>query len=100
MTRHARLAGALALTLAPFIASCDGDGVDFDRTRPTVTSTNPAAGATGVARDVDVMATFSEPVASSSVSTTTFTLTPAAGAAVAATVSVTGSTATLSPSAP
>ena len=100
MTHHARLAGALALALAPLIVSCDGDGVDFDRTPPTVTSTTPAAGATEVDLDVDITATFSEPIASASVSTTTFTLTPAGGTAVAAAVSASGSTATLSPSAP
>lgn len=97
MTRLARLAGAFALALAPFITSCDGDGVDFDRTPPTVSSTSPAAGATGVDLDVDVTATFSEPVATATVSSTTFTLTPAGGAAVAATATASGSTATLTP---
>jgi hypothetical protein len=100
MNPHARLAGALALALAPLVASCDGDGVDFDRTPPTVTSTSPAAGATAIDLDVDVSATFSEPIATATFSTTTFTLTPAGGTAIAATISASGSTATLSPAAP
>jgi hypothetical protein len=102
MTLQPRLFGAVVLSLAPFIASCDGEGVDFDRTAPTVTATNPGAGATNVARDAAVSATFSEELASSSVTSSTFTLTPAGGAAIAGTVAlVTGNTtATFTPSSP
>ena len=89
------------MLLAPFIASCGDDGgVDFDRTAPTVMATTPTAGATGVDRSTTVSATFSEAMLGSSITTTTFTLTPAGGAAVAGTVASSGTTATLTPAAP
>lgn len=62
-----------------------GGGGGGDTTSPTVTTTTPASGATGVALDADVTATFSEDVAG--VDGTTFTLRPTGGAAVLATVS-------------
>ena len=67
-----------------------------DVTPPTVTSTTPAAGATGVVVSSSVTATFSEPVDPASV---TFTLTPAGGAAVAGqlTVAADGLSATFTP---
>ena len=69
-----------------------------DTTAPTVTSKSPAANATSVATGTSVTATFSEAV--TGVSGSTFTLTPAGGADVAATVSYNSSTntATLVPS--
>ncbi|MGE5189381.1 MAG: Ig-like domain-containing protein, partial [Gemmatimonadota bacterium] len=73
-------------------------GAAPDTTAPAVTSTNPANGATGVAVNAAVTATFSEAV--KNVSTTTFTLAPAAGGAgVNGTVTVSGATATFTPSA-
>ncbi|MGI9043509.1 MAG: Ig-like domain-containing protein [Gemmatimonadaceae bacterium] len=45
-----------------------------DTTPPTVVSTVPADGATGVATNTIVSATFSEPMDSSTINTTTFTL--------------------------
>ena len=45
-----------------------------DTTPPTVTSTVPTSGATGVAADTLVTGTFTEPVQGSTVSTSTFTL--------------------------
>ena len=100
MTPRADL-GRVLLLLAPALTFCDGDGAEGDRTPPTVISTTPTAGATGVARNTTVTATFSEPVTSTSISTTTFTLTPAGGAPVAATVNASSATsATLTPSAP
>jgi hypothetical protein len=45
-----------------------------DTTRPRVTSTSPAANATGVAPSANVTATFSEAMMSSSINTTTFKL--------------------------
>jgi len=48
-----------------------------DTTPPTVTSTTPAAGATGVQVSANVSAVFSEAV--NGVSTSSFTLTPQAG---------------------
>ncbi len=66
---------------------------------PTLTARTPAVGATNVARNVNVTATFSEPVAATSVTTTSFTLTPAGGTPVAAAVTVAGAVATLNPTA-
>jgi hypothetical protein len=69
-----------------------------DSTPPIVTAKTPAAGAANVAIATSVTATFSEPVAG--VSGSSFTLTAAGGAAVAANVSynVATRTATLDPS--
>jgi hypothetical protein len=55
-----------------------------DTTPPTVTSKTPASGATGVQVSASVSAVFSEAV--NGVSTGSFTLTPAGGSALAATV--------------
>ncbi|WP_324278581.1 Ig-like domain-containing protein [Blastococcus brunescens] len=77
-----------------------GGGGGGDTTRPTVASTAPTGGATGVAVGTSVTATFSEDVVG--VSGTTFTLAPAAGGAnVGATVSYDSATrvATLDPAA-
>jgi hypothetical protein len=70
-----------------------------DTTPPVVTVKTPTAGAANVAVSTNVTATFSEPVAG--VSGSSFTLTPAGGAAVAANVSydLATRTATLDPSA-
>jgi hypothetical protein len=100
MNYRAGFLGVL-LSLAAFLTSCGGDGgVDFDRRRPTVTATTPAAGATGLAVNATVSATFSEVVASSSVTTSTFTVTPTGGTPIAGTVSASGTTATFTPAAP
>jgi hypothetical protein len=94
-----RLLGVL-LAIAPQLVSCNDDGIiDGDRTAPTVTATTPGAGATRVARNTTVTATFSEAVAANSLTTATFTLTPAGGAAVAGSVTTSGTTATFTPSA-
>lgn len=75
----------------------------IDVTAPTVTANNPTDGATGVAAGTTVTGTFSEPMASSSITSTTFTLadTTNGGSAVAATVAYNAGTqvATLTPSA-
>jgi methionine-rich copper-binding protein CopC len=70
-----------------------------DITPPLVTDKIPAAGAANIAVVTHVSATFSEPV--SGVNGSSFTLTPAGGAAVAASVSYDSATrtATLTPSA-
>jgi hypothetical protein len=57
----------------------------IDATPPTVTSRNPACGAAGVAADTTVAATFSEPMAASSITATRVVL-EQGGTAVAATV--------------
>lgn len=70
-----------------------------DLTPPTVTSTSPAAGATGVAVGSDVTATFSEPMLESSIDGTTFTLRDPSSNLVPASVTYEGpsQTATLDP---
>ncbi len=73
-------------------------GAAPDTTPPTVGATNPANLATGVAVNTAITATFSEAV--KNISTTTFTLAPAAGgAAVSGNVTLSGNTATFTPSA-
>lgn len=86
---HKRI--ALALTLA--LAGCTAAPLTSP---PTLASTSPADKATNVARDASITATFSEPMVSSSIGATTFTLSPA----VAGTVSSSGATATFKPSQP
>ena len=72
-----------------------------DATAPSVISTAPAAGASGVATSAIVTATFSEPMNPASISASTFSLTPSGGASVAAAFSYDGPTRTarLTPSA-
>jgi LmbE family N-acetylglucosaminyl deacetylase len=70
-----------------------------DTTPPTVTAVTPASGATNVSLGTSVSATFSEAIAPASVNGTSFVLRDGNGNAVAATVSGSGSTATLQPSA-
>jgi LmbE family N-acetylglucosaminyl deacetylase len=70
-----------------------------DTTPPTVSAVTPAAGATNVSLGTSVSATFSEPIAPASVTGTSFVLRDPGGNALAASVSASGSTATLQPSA-
>jgi O-glycosyl hydrolase/methionine-rich copper-binding protein CopC len=69
---------------------------------PTVTAVTPGNGSTGVAAGTTVTATFSEAMSASTITASTFTLTPQGGAAVSATVSYNAATltATLTPKAP
>jgi O-glycosyl hydrolase len=69
---------------------------------PTVTAVTPSNGSTGVVAGTTVTATFSEAMNASTITASTFTLTPKGGAAVSATVSynATNFTATLTPKAP
>ncbi len=101
----------LAFLLTAFVAGCGsgsggpdqilgtGGAGALDTTRPTVTSTVPAAGATGVALNTSVTASFSEPMDPSTITTGTFTLACPAGTAIAGTVSYasSGNTATFDP---
>ena len=64
-----------------------------DTTAPTVSSTNPASAATGVALNQKIAATFSKAMDSSTITTTTFTLKQGT-TAVAGTVTYAGTTAT------
>ncbi len=69
---------------------------------PTVSDRTPSANATGVPTDADLSATFDRSLDASTVTTSTFTLTTAAGAAVPATVSYdeASKTVTLNPTNP
>ena len=69
---------------------------------PVVTGETPASGATGVATNTGVTATFNEAVQASSITTTTYTLKNSSGTAVAGTVAYNSSTntATLTPPRP
>lgn len=78
-----------------------GRNWNVDAVAPTVTSNTPAGGATAVVATTNVTATFSEAVDASTVNGTNFTLTNAAGTAVAATITYDAATttATLNPDA-
>jgi hypothetical protein len=73
-------------------------GATPDTTPPTVSSTVPAASATGVAIGSDLTATFSEAMIPGTLSATTFTLAGPGATEVAGVVSYTGTTATFNPS--
>ncbi|MEE9564864.1 MAG: Ig-like domain-containing protein [Candidatus Hydrothermarchaeaceae archaeon] len=68
-----------------------------DTTAPTVSSTSPAANATGVAVDVSISATFSEGMNSATITTVTFTLSTG-GSNISGTVSYSDKIATFKPS--
>ena len=68
-------------------------------TPPTVTATTPLNGATGVNVGTTVTATFSEPMDPATVNTSTFELRDSTNALVAANVSYSANTATLTPNA-
>ena len=87
--------------LAAATLSCGdaGTGPESDRTPPSVLSTDPAAGATGAARNAAIQATFSEPIAPATVTATTFTVT-SGGTGVPGTVSASGTLARWTPDAP
>jgi hypothetical protein len=73
-------------------------GATADSTAPTVISTAPASGATAVALNQKIAATFSKVMDSSTITTTTFTLKQGT-TAVAGTLSYAGATATFTPTA-
>jgi hypothetical protein len=71
-------------------------GTTISATTPAVTSTNPANGATGVALNAQVAATFNEAMNPSTITTSTFTLNQGA-TSVPGAVTYSGTTATFSP---
>src|SRR5688572_6187564 len=95
----------LAVPLAMVIAGCSGNdnkgagggGVPPDTTAPTVSSTIPTAGATGVAINRNITANFSEVMNAATITTTTFTVTAPGPVPVAGTVTYAGTVATLNP---
>jgi hypothetical protein len=68
-----------------------------DATRPTVSATSPANGATGVATNASISATFSEAMTNATLTTASFRLANAGGTPVTGTVNVNGNTATFTP---
>ncbi len=82
----------------PFVWSFTTGGAP-DTTAPTVTFTDPINGATGVATNKKVAATFSKPMDPVTINTATFTLTAPGNTPVAGTVTYVGLTATFTPAA-
>ncbi|HVY07563.1 MAG TPA: Ig-like domain-containing protein [Burkholderiales bacterium] len=71
----------------------------LDTTAPRVTGTSPWNAGTGISTGALISATFSEPMNSATLTTSTFKVTNASGGAVAGSVSVAGNVATFTPSA-
>jgi hypothetical protein len=84
----------LAAVLVVFVAGCGEETVMV----PSVVSTVPANGATNVSVNTPISATFSMPMKSSTLTSSTFTVT-SPGGAVAGAVAYSGVTATFTPSA-
>lgn len=84
---------------SPFSSSFTTEG-SSDVTAPTVSNVSPTGGATGVATTASISITFSEAINQSTVNGTSFTLTPAGGSAVAASVTTATNSAQLQPSSP
>src|SRR5882672_3907121 len=74
-------------------------GAAPDTTPPLVSATSPANAATGVALNSSVSATFSEAMRNSTLTTASFTLAASDGTAIGGRVSISGNTATFTPSA-
>jgi len=98
--KQARGSVALAVCMITLLlAGCGGSGgggttTTTDTTPPTVSSTSPASSAAGIAPNAAITATFSETLAASSVTATSFTLNNGA----TGTVTYSGTTATFTPS--
>ena len=96
MTTRAILLTSSALLV---LTACTSDTMaPVDHTPPAVVSKTPAAGATGVSPVTPIAATFSEPLATSSV--TNASVFVAGSTAVAGSVGLSGATVTFSPTAP
>jgi hypothetical protein len=85
----------LATLLVVFVAGCGQEVV----TIPSVVSAFPAQGATNVAVNTTISASFSMVMNPTTISATTFTVTGPNGAAVAGSVTYSGTTATFTPTA-
>jgi Ice-binding-like/Bacterial Ig-like domain len=104
-----RLLCLMPVLLAAALAGCGGGDSDGtasarfaapDNKAPTVIATTPADAALGVATNRAVSAVFDEPVDAVSVSGASFTLTGAGNTPIAGAVSVMGTTAVFTPTAP
>lgn len=93
-----RLAAGALVALALLSAACGKDSTTGPpiTSVPTVTSTGPGSGATGVPRNVSITATFSEKMNVTTINATTFTLKSGA-TAIPGVVTYVGTTATLNP---
>ena len=97
------ITSSLAALLVLFALGCGKETVSIpDTTAPTVLSTTPAQGATGVALTSAVKASFSKAMNSATLTPATFTLTGPGATAVPGTVTytATGFVATFTPTSP
>jgi hypothetical protein len=93
-----RIGAPCIVALLSAACAAGGAAPAVDTTRPTVSSTSPSNGATGVTLGSTISATFSEAMTISTLTSATFTLAPTSGgAAVVGTIAITGNTATLTP---
>lgn len=99
--RSVRLIAGLIVLLTAAACGGGGGGNNVQNNQsgaPTVLTTLPASGATGVALNASVSATFSEAMNNATLTTASFTLaTETGGAAVTGTANVSGNTATFTP---
>src|SRR4029077_9799947 len=88
------------LSLAAFVLIALVAGCGREQTPvlvPSIISTVPANGAVGVPVSQPITATFNQPMSAASINSATFFVTGPGGAAVAGTVTYSGSTATFTP---
>ncbi len=93
----------LAAVLTVLVVGCGRETANIpDTTPPQVTATTPAPGATAVALNAVISATFSKAMNPTTINATTFTVTQSGGAAVPGNVTYTasGSVATFTPKSP
>src|ERR1700680_291201 len=93
-----RMIWVLAFLLTGFAAGCGREQTPVSV--PTVISTVPANGATNVLVKAQIAATFSKAMDPTTITTTTFTLTGPGATAVAGAVTLSGTTALFTPTAP
>jgi len=104
-SQHNRNVFLISLFLTLLLSGCGGGGGSLgtvDTTAPTIVSTYPANGTSGVVTTTPVRVTFDEPIDSTTLTTNSFSLaTTLGGAAVSGTVSydASGDTATFTPGA-
>ena len=98
--RYLCLVGVIALGLMTIVGTNGGgdeEGGITDTTPPTVISTSPADGATDVAVDTSITATFSETMDPSTITASTFILS-SGGSEIAGSVTYSDKAATFTPS--
>ena len=101
-TRRVEIVRFFAALMIVLMAGCGKETVNIpDTTPPQVSSTTPVQAATGVAQDSVITATFTKPMSAATITATSFLVAGPGGAAVAGTVTYTGtgSVATFTPAA-